>query len=55
MLAAGDFCVIPSNTLHNPIAEQECWIMLIETVTTQHTGNVLTPRTRTIQEQLNRD
>ena len=55
VLATGDFCVIPSGTLHNPIAEQECWIMLIETVTTQHTGNVQTPLTRTIQEQLNRD
>jgi mannose-6-phosphate isomerase-like protein (cupin superfamily) len=52
VLAPGDFCVIPSGTLHNPVAEQECWIMLIETVTTKHTGDVRTPRTRTIQEQL---
>jgi quercetin dioxygenase-like cupin family protein len=54
VLNAGEFCVIPMGTLHNPIAERECWIMLIETVTTLHTGNIKTPRTRTIQEQLNR-
>ncbi|WP_263382866.1 cupin domain-containing protein [Granulicella arctica] len=51
-LNAGDFCVVPRGTMHNPIAEQECWIMLIETVTTKHTGDVETPRTRSIEEQL---
>ena len=51
-LHPGDICVIPRGTLHNPIAEQECWIALIETVTTQHTGDTQTPRTRSIEEQL---
>jgi len=51
-LSTGDFCVIPRGTLHNPIAEQECFIVLIETVTTQHTGDVQTPRTRSIEDQL---
>ena len=51
-LSPGDFCVIPRGTLHNPIAEQECWIALIETVTTQHTGDVESPRTRSIEDQL---
>ena len=51
-LRTGDICVIPRGTLHNPIAEQECWIALIETVTTQHTGDTQTPRTRSIQDQL---
>jgi quercetin dioxygenase-like cupin family protein len=51
-LSPGDFCVIPRGTLHNPIAEHECWIVLIETVTTQHTGDVQTPRTRSIEDQL---
>ena len=53
-LHAGDFCVIPRGTLHNPIAEHECWIALIETVTTQHTGDVQTSRTRSIEDQLGR-
>jgi len=51
-LSVGDFCVIPRGTLHNPIAEHECFIALIETVTTQHTGDVQTPRTRSIEDQL---
>lgn len=52
VLDAGDCYVVPKGVLHNPVAEQECWIMLIETVTTKHTGDVETPRTRSIQEQL---
>ena len=51
-LSAGDFCVIPRGTLHNPIADEECLIALIETVTTQHTGNTQTPRTRSIDDQV---
>ncbi len=51
-LRTGDVCVIPRGTLHNPIAEHECWIALIETVTTQHTGDTQTPRTRSIADQL---
>lgn len=51
-LNAGEFCVVPKNTLHNPIAEAECGIVLIETVTALHTGNVNTPLTKTIRQQL---
>jgi hypothetical protein len=38
--------------MHNPVAENECWIVLIETVTTQHTGDIKTPLTKTIEQQL---
>jgi len=31
----------PRGTPHNPVAEQECWIVLIEPVTTAHTGDVV--------------
>lgn len=51
-LHAGQFCVIPRGTLHNPVAEEECWIVLIEAMTTKHTGDVQTERTRSIEEQL---
>jgi mannose-6-phosphate isomerase-like protein (cupin superfamily) len=51
-LGPGDFYVVPRNVMHNPRAEEECWIVLIETVTTKHTGDVVTPLTRTIAEQL---
>jgi len=34
------------------VAAEECWIVLIETVTTKHTGDVETPLTRSIAQQL---
>ena len=52
VLEAGEFCVVPRGVLHNPVANEECWIVLIETVTTKHTGDVETPRTRSIEQQL---
>ncbi|MBA3890910.1 MAG: cupin domain-containing protein [Gemmatimonadaceae bacterium] len=48
----GEFVVVPRGVRHNPVAPEECWVMLIETVTTKHTGEVETPRTRSIEEQL---
>jgi hypothetical protein len=44
--------VVPRGTPHNPVADQECWIVLIEPVQTKHTGDVESPLTRTIEEQL---
>ena len=43
---------MPRGVRHNPIAAEECWVMLIETVTTKHTGDVVTERTRSIESQL---
>lgn len=51
-LGPGSIHVVPRGTLHNPVAAEECWIVLIETMTTRHTGTVDTPRTKTIQQQL---
>lgn len=51
-LNAGNFYVVPHGTRHNPVAAEECWIVLIETVTTQHTGDVVTSKTRSLDEQL---
>lgn len=51
-LREGDVFVVPRGTRHNPIAEEECWVMLVETVTTRHTGDVRTPSTRSIEEQI---
>ena len=52
LLKPGDFYVIPRNTLHNPVAEEECGLVLIETVSTKHTGDVVDPRSKTIEKQL---
>jgi mannose-6-phosphate isomerase-like protein (cupin superfamily) len=51
-LEKGDFCIVPKGALHNPVAENECWIVLVETVSTQHTGDIETPLTKTIEQQL---
>jgi quercetin dioxygenase-like cupin family protein len=51
-LREGEFYVVPRGVMHNPVADEECWILLIETVTTQHTGDTITPLTRSLEEQL---
>lgn len=51
-LRAGDFYIVPKNTLHNPIAREECGVALIETISTLHTGDVITSRTKPIEKQL---
>lgn len=50
-LGPGEFCVVPRGVMHNPVAEQECGLVLIETVTTLHTGGTESPLTRSIEEQ----
>jgi mannose-6-phosphate isomerase-like protein (cupin superfamily) len=52
ILNPGECCVVPKGVLHNPIADEECGIVLIETISTKHTGDVVTPHTRSITEQL---
>lgn len=52
VLHEGETFVVPKGVRHNPIAEQECHIMLIERKSTMHTGNEVTDKTRTLAEQL---
>jgi mannose-6-phosphate isomerase-like protein (cupin superfamily) len=51
-LSEGEMFVVPKGVRHNPVAEQECHIMLIERKSTLHTGNVVTEKTRSLTEQL---
>jgi mannose-6-phosphate isomerase-like protein (cupin superfamily) len=51
-LDAGDAYVVPKGVRHNPVAEDECLVMLIERKTTLHTGSEITERTRSIDDQL---
>jgi len=54
-LVEGDVHVVPAGVRHNPLVDKgECHVMLVETVTTSHTGDVKTDRTRTVDEQLAR-
>ena len=52
MLNEGDLHVVPKGVMHNPVADEECWVALIETVSTKHTGDLVTERTRSIEDQL---
>ena len=54
VLREGEAFVVPKGVRHNPVAEQECHIMLIERKSTLHTGNEVTERTRSLAEQLRR-
>ena len=51
-LHPGEFFVVPRGVRHNTSATEEIWIVLIETVTTLHTGAEATPFTRSLAEEL---
>jgi mannose-6-phosphate isomerase-like protein (cupin superfamily) len=51
-LKEGDMFVVPKGVRHNPVAEEECHILLFERESTAHTGDVVIERTRSIAEQL---
>ena len=48
----GEVFVVPRGVRHKTSAEEETWLALLETVTTQHTGAEHTPLTRSVEEQL---
>ena len=50
-LKEGDFHVVSRGVEHLPLAPEECWLMVVEPAQTKHTGEVLTDRTRSIEEQ----
>jgi mannose-6-phosphate isomerase-like protein (cupin superfamily) len=52
VLNEGEMFVVPKGVQHNPVAEQECLIMLIERKSTLHSGNVANEYTRSLAEQL---
>lgn len=43
----GDMLVVPANVEHMPVADEECWIMLVENAGTRNTGETVTARTKT--------
>ena len=51
-LATGDVFIVPRGVRHNPVAEAECLILLIERKSTLHSGDTVNAHTRTIAEQL---
>jgi len=51
-LDEGQMFIVPKGVRHNPVADNECQLMLIERKSTQHTGTVHTDKTRSLSEQL---
>ena len=51
-LDEGEMFVVPKGVRHNPYAEHECHLLLIERKSTLHTGDVVTGKTRSLAEQL---
>jgi len=52
VLGPGQFHVVPRGVQHNPIADEEVEIVLIETVTTAHTGDVIVEGTVPVERQI---
>ena len=51
-LAEGELFIVPKGVRHNPVAAEECLVLLIESKSTLHTGTLTTDRTRSLPEQL---
>jgi mannose-6-phosphate isomerase-like protein (cupin superfamily) len=51
VLREGDFHVVPRGVEHNPLAADECWIVLVEPAQTKHTGETISDMTKSIEEQ----
>jgi mannose-6-phosphate isomerase-like protein (cupin superfamily) len=51
-LREGEMFVVPKGVRHNPVADDECHVLLVERKSTLHTGDVVTDRTRSIEDQL---
>ncbi len=52
VLQPGEFYVVPKGVRHNPVADEEVGIVLIETQSALHTGDVVTDRTVSVERQL---
>lgn len=51
-LREGELFVVPKGVRHNPVADAECHVLLVERKATHHTGGEVTERTRSIDDQL---
>ncbi len=46
-MGAGDFLTVPAGVEHMPVADKECWILMIENAGTVNTGQHVSERTKT--------
>ena len=45
VIREGEFCIVPKGVEHMPVADEECYVILLEPKTTLNTGNVRNERT----------
>lgn len=50
-LNEGEFFIVPRGVEHNPVADDEAWVLLFEPKTTGHTGDVHTDRSVAVEDQ----
>jgi mannose-6-phosphate isomerase-like protein (cupin superfamily) len=50
-LGAGEIYVVPKGRRHNPVASEECLLLLFERKSTLHSGDSVNEHTRSIDEQ----
>jgi mannose-6-phosphate isomerase-like protein (cupin superfamily) len=50
LINPGEFHIVPRGVEHRPVADEEVHVVLFEPASTFHTGNVVTERTREVQE-----
>ena len=51
-LGPGEMVVIPAGVMHNPIAEEECHVLVFEKKSTAHTGSKTLAATKSLDDQL---
>lgn len=51
-LKKGDLFIVRKGKNHRVSSKVECCVMLIESKTTEHTGKIMSPITKSIEEQL---
>lgn len=51
-LTAGELYIVPKGVMHNPVADEECSVLLFEKKSTQHTGDLNIDQTHSLDEQL---
>lgn len=52
ILKKGDLFVVKKGNNHRVSSKSECLIMLIESKTTKHTGKIMSPITKSIEQQI---
>ncbi|GAB5558355.1 MAG: cupin domain-containing protein [Synoicihabitans sp.] len=52
VLNSGELVVIPAGVMHNPIADEECHVLVFEKKSTAHTGTKTIDATKSLDDQM---